>query len=91
MADVTLPYPSQLPQDYYNKNLPPGAPPITPVEEPSIIEPITTPSGTQNFGGVWYGDTPPANPGNGWLWVTSKGALYVYMDPGVWSQIGTNW
>jgi hypothetical protein len=88
-----LPYPYQLPQDYYNKNLPPGAPPIT-------AEAPTAPSGGDqgdqgDQGGtlsmVWYGDTPPSSPINGSLWVNTQGQLFTYIDPGLWSQIGTNW
>jgi hypothetical protein len=91
MAQIAiLPYPAQLPQDYYTKGLPaaspppPDTPPITPL--PSTPAPIVV-----NNGGVYYGDIPPDSPSYGWLWTNTQGALYVYMEPGVWSQIGTNW
>jgi hypothetical protein len=89
MVQWVLPYPAQLPQDYYAKGLPSPAP------SPPVVEPTPSPQpespSTINNGGVYYGDTPPDDPSNGWLWANSQGALYVYMDPGVWSQIGTNW
>jgi hypothetical protein len=90
MPDWRLPYPAQLPQDYYTKGLPsapsPSVPePITP-EQPEISD-----DSAVSNGGVYYGDIPPNNPSNGWLWANTQGSLYIYMDPGVWSQIGTNW
>jgi hypothetical protein len=90
---VRLPYPRQLPQDYYTKNLPSsdGSVPVpvspdTGDDSSNIID-----SGYVNNGGVYYGNAPPDNPLYGWLWTNTQGALYVYMEPGVWSQIGTNW
>jgi hypothetical protein len=91
MADRILPYPAQLPQDFYAKGLPeaPSPPPTIP---PSTALPPTIPTPTVvNSGGVYYGDTPPDDPLYGWLWTNTQGALYVYMEPGVWSQVGTNW
>jgi hypothetical protein len=93
MTDWLLPYPMQLPQDYYNKNLPL---PVTSVPE-TVVPPTldtTPPPSTSiaiNNGGIYYGDLPPGAPQYGWLWTNRKGALYVYMEPGVWSQIATNW
>ena len=85
-----LPYPYQLPQDYYAKNVPP-----TPVVPPTVVTPPSEGSyespDTINTGGAYYGTTPPLNPQNGWLWTDGSGALYVYTDPGVWQQIATNW
>jgi hypothetical protein len=89
-----LPYPSQLPQDYYSKNLPTSAVPTAPLpEQPPIpgYVPPSVPGAAVNNGGIWYGDIPPDSPDNGWLWANSQGQLFVYMDPGVWSQIATNW
>jgi hypothetical protein len=93
MPNLILPYPFQLPQDIYAKSLPqPSAPIVTPPEQPSVTEPAPDDTSTSvNSGGIYYGSTPPANPSNGWLWTNTQGALFVYMDPGVWSQIGTNW
>jgi hypothetical protein len=92
MANWVLPYPSQLPQDYYTKNLPSGAPSVAPpTQPPSAATPDPDPIATINNGGIWYGDNPPDNPSNGWLWANSQGSVFIYMDPGVWSQIGTNW
>ena len=89
MVDVILPYPFQLPQDYYAKNLPPTPAP-SPAPEPPSVSP-TPPPTTPNYGGIYYGDTPPDSPSYGWLWATTKGYLYVYIEPGVWQQIATNW
>ena len=93
MADFILPYPDQLPQDYYTKNLPSAAPAALPPEQPSIpvYVPPLVPGAAVNNGGIWYGDIPPSSPQNGWLWANSQGQVFMYMDPGVWSQIGTNW
>jgi hypothetical protein len=93
MAGLILPYPFQLPQDIYAKNLPqpPVSVPLPPVQ-PSID--VTLPVDTTasvNSGGIYYGPTAPPNPSYGWLWTAGKGYLYVYMEPGVWSQIATNW
>jgi hypothetical protein len=91
-----LPYMKQLPQDYYAKNY--SAPPPSVVEEtpPPVIsfvppdEPLTILEGGQS--GVWYGSTPPDSPENGAMWLNSANSgLYVYEDPGVWVQVGTNW
>jgi hypothetical protein len=86
-----LPYPQQLPQDYYDKNLPPVVPVTPEAEAPPVITSPAPPTGTLSYGGVFYGSTPPDSPNYGWLWTNTQGALYVYMEPGVWSQIGTNW
>ena len=88
-----LPYPDQLPQDYYAKNLPPGAAagPTPGVPIPPELPPPVDPNAAVNNGGLWYGDIPPDSPLNGWLWSNSQGQLFIYMDPGVWTQIGTNW
>jgi hypothetical protein len=87
-----LPYPAQLPQDYFNKNYPVAAPvaPSGPTTPPavSVVPPITV---TINSGGVYYGPTPPASPQYGWLWTMGQGRLFVYMEPGVWTQVSTNW
>jgi hypothetical protein len=91
MADVVLPYPSQLPQDYYAKNLPPTPGPAAPPEEALPTPPPEAAPVTPSLGGAYYGDTPPDNPANGWLWMTTKGIVYGYIDPGVWIQVGTNW
>lgn len=89
-SSIILAYPAQLPQDFYNKNLPqPSAPiPPAPVEPPSAV---ILPPATVSNGGIYYGPTPPANPKYGWLWTSSNGLLYAYIEPGFWSQIGTNW
>jgi hypothetical protein len=90
MPDKILPYPAQLPQDYYAKGLPSAPSPTSP--EPITPEQPEIPDDTAvSNGGVYYGDIPPSNPSNGWLWANTQGFLYIYMDPGVWSQIGTNW
>jgi hypothetical protein len=85
-----LPYPRQLPQDFYAKGQQPipTPPPTPPTSPPPQVAP---PPSTVNLGGVYYGDTPPANPQYGYLWSNTKGALFVWMEPGVWSQVGTNW
>jgi hypothetical protein len=95
-----LPYMRQLPQDYYQKNYPEPAPtppptpsaPVFPILfPPSQPTPVPPTIGGQ-FGGPWYGSTPPTNPQYGWLWLNSNNnGLYAYGDPGVWTQIGTNW
>jgi hypothetical protein len=91
MPDWVLPYPAQLPQDYYSKGLEPAPStpdtPATPTPTPIPDEP----TGTQSQGGAYYGDTPPDNPSYGWLWTDTQGRLFVYMEPGIWSQIATNW
>jgi len=87
-----LPYPRQLPQDYYSKNLPPTPTPQPPVPGLDFPLPPTSPSTVAvNNGGIYYGDLPPANPQYGWLWTRGKGYLYLYMEPGIWLQVGTNW
>lgn len=91
---LLLPYPRQLPQDYYKKNLSIASPVVT---TPPTTEVPTTPTEPDSggvatsSGGIYYGDLPPANPQNGWLWTQGAGRLYMYTDPGIWSQIGTNW
>jgi hypothetical protein len=90
MVDLILPYPVQLPQDYYNKNLPPvvaAPPPVVPEPVPPYIPPDVTVSS----GGIYYGPTPPDNPQYGWLWTMGQGRLFVYMEPGIWVQVSTNW
>ncbi len=90
MSNVILPYPAQLPQDFYTKGIP-SVPPSTPTP-PVTVPPSEIPdTGAINNGGIYYGATPPDSPLYGWLWTNTQGALYVYMEPGVWSQIGTNW
>jgi hypothetical protein len=94
MANLILPYPFQLPQDIYAKSLPqPPAPaPPAPPEQPILpYNPPADPTASVNNGGIYYGPTPPANPSYGWLWTAGKGYLYVYIEPGIWSQIATNW
>lgn len=96
MTDWILPYPNQLPLDYYTKNLPGPAPVPAPVQPslPQYPAPVD-PTAAVNNGGIWYGDIPPNDPNNppqnGWLWANTQGQVYMYMDPGVWSQLGTNW
>jgi hypothetical protein len=93
MPNLILPYPFQLPQDIYAKNLPPPPAPVlpTPPEQPPAIVPPIDETIAVNNGGIYYGPAPPLNPSYGWLWTAGKGYLYVYMEPGVWSQIATNW
>lgn len=92
MADWVLPYPNQLPQDFYAKNLPVVPPPITPPPtQPTLPEELPDPNAAVNNGGIWYGNIPPDSPQNGWLWANTQGQVFLYQDPGVWSQIGTNW
>jgi hypothetical protein len=88
-----LPYPTQLPQDFYAKNLPTPSPPPPPVSPPPPpVIPTPPPDEAINSGGIYYGNTPPADPQNGWLWMQlTNGLVYIYTSPGVWSQIGTNW
>jgi hypothetical protein len=91
-----LPYPWQLPKDIAAKSVPTPTPvPPTPVVPPSpilITPPVVEPPYTVQDGGPYYGDTPPANPYNGWIWInTANNGMYVFTDPGVWTQIGTNW
>lgn len=74
------------------KGLPSAPPSVTVLEPiPSPLPPTEPVSPTANYGGIYYGDAPPDNPAYGWLWTNRQGALYVYMEPGVWSQVGTNW
>ena len=93
-AGPLLPYPAQLPQDYYAKNLPVPAPPSAPPPAQIITPPIPAPPsqiiGATNLGGVHYGVLPPDSPSFGWLWGTGQGYLYMYQEPGVWVQIGSN-
>jgi hypothetical protein len=91
MANLILPYPSQLPQDYYNKNLPPAAVALPPVSEPIPPPYIPPPLATVNSGGVYYGPIPPAGPQYGWLWTQGQGRLFMYTEPGIWTQVSTNW
>jgi hypothetical protein len=96
-----LPYMNQLPQDYGRSKIvaPTPAPIPTPVPvvpvvpilfPPTSPAPEPPPQGSQ-IGGPIYGNTPPLNPGYGWLWInTANNGLYAYTDPGVWTQIGTN-
>ena len=94
MVNPILPYPFQLPQDIYAKNIPaaPAPTPTPPPEQPIYIlpPPVDTTIAVSN-GGIYYGPNPPANPQYGWLWTAGKGFLYVYMEPGIWSQVATNW
>lgn len=92
MSQWVLPYPNQLPQDYYAKNLPSAAQPSVPsITQPTPPDELPDPDAAVHNGGIWYGATPPDNPDNGWLWANAQGQVFMYMDPGVWSQIGTNW
>jgi hypothetical protein len=92
MTTWLFPYPRQLPQDYYSKNLPtPVAPPVAVAPPPTAALPIAPPSQTVNSGGVYYGPSPPPNPEFGWLWTMGQGRLFVYIEPGIWTQVATNW
>jgi hypothetical protein len=90
-----LPYMKQLPRDFYLFNYPVPAP--VPVSEP-VVEPVV-PETIPELGtpvsppaGVSIGDTPPSSPETGAMWLNpANNGLYVYTDPGVWTQIGTNW
>ena len=87
-----LPYPAQLPQDYYTKNLPPPFAPVTPSAlTPPIVVAPPAPGASVNNGGIYYGVSPPSNPQYGWLWTQGSGRLFIYTEPGIWSQVGTNW
>jgi len=89
-----LPYQSQLPQDFYSRNYPSVTPtPTPPPATPDWIPPTPTPDPVPpvNNGGIYYGPNPPSNPAYGWLWTNGAGYIYVYVEPGVWSQIATNW
>jgi hypothetical protein len=89
MKTWLLPYPSQLPQDYYNKNLPTYVAPIPPTPTPTPTSPVSAEA--VNSGGVYYGPTPPSNPSYGWFWTQGHGQLFMYVEPGIWTQISTNW
>jgi hypothetical protein len=93
MANLILPYPFQLPQDIYAKNLPqPPVPvPSPPVQPPVVETPPVDTTVSVNNGGIYYGPTPPPNPSYGWLWTQGQGRMYMYMEPGIWSQVATNW
>jgi hypothetical protein len=86
----------QLPQDWYAKNYVPPTPiPVEPVLSPilPLNPPVddTIPS-YPSQGGAWYGSSPPSDPQIGWMWLNpANNGLYLYTDPGVWTQIGTNW
>jgi len=92
-----LPYMKQLPQDYAKSLVSPAVPSTVP--PPTYVNIPQTPpvevspgSPAYQLGGVWVGTTPPANPAYGWLWLNSNNnGLYVYADPGAWTQVGTNW
>ena len=93
MVNPILPYPFQLPQDIAAKNVPvaPVPTPTPPIIVDNPIPPIPDPTQSVNSGGIYYGPTPPVSPEYGWLWTAGKGYLYVYMEPGIWSQVATNW
>ena len=93
-----LPYMRQLPQDYYAANyVPPSPSVVVPPVIPNPNSPVTstppvTPTAPFQMGGTWVGTSPPNNPAYGWMWLnSSNNGLYVYTDPGVWTQVGTNW
>jgi hypothetical protein len=86
-----LPAPQQLPQDYYASQVPPVEVAPPPDVTPPDIPPFVPPDVTVSSGGVYYGPTPPDSPQYGWLWTMGQGRLFVYMEPGIWTQIGTNW
>jgi hypothetical protein len=65
---------------------PPGIPPAIPPDGP-----VTSTAPSTNTGLTFYGATPPDDPQVGWLWVDNEGRLFAYIDPGVWSNISTNW
>jgi hypothetical protein len=97
-----LPYDNQLPQDAAKKFLP-GPTPPTPAPAPPLppgmqVPPINVlpdipPQTIADTGQVisWFGPTPPSDPLFGWMWLNSEYDLFVYSEPGVWVQIGTNW
>jgi hypothetical protein len=86
-----LPAPQQLPQDYYARQVPPPVVTLPPVVTPPDIPPYVPPDAAVSSGGVYYGPTPPVDPQYGWLWTMGQGRLFVYMEPGVWTQVSTNW
>lgn len=88
-----LPYMRQLPQDYARKLIQAPVVPYVPPPEPPVISPIPVEDiAAPATGAVFYGNTPPADPQLGWLWVNpANNGLYMYADPGVWQQVGTNW
>jgi hypothetical protein len=85
----------QLPQDYYAKNYVPPAPVI--VSPPTFFPFVSSPppESIPSYpvqGGAWYGNSPPSSPQLGWQWLNpANNGLYLYTNPGVWTQIGTNW
>lgn len=94
---ATLPYMNQLPQDYYTKNYIPLTPVVEPVVPPiplPPIEPSVIITERPAQGATWYGSKPPTQPPPpfGALWLNpANNGLYIYTNPGVWTQIGTNW
>jgi hypothetical protein len=91
MKTWLLPYPSQLPQDYYNKNLPTYVAPTPPTPDIPVNVPPVISNEAISSGGVYYGPIPPSNPSYGWLWTQGQGRLFMYIEPGIWSQVSTNW
>jgi hypothetical protein len=90
--NLILPYPFQLPQDIALKNAPPALTPTPPTPPETVVTPPPVDTGgASNYGGIWYGPTPPNNPLYGWLWTAGSGSLYVYIEPGIWQQVATNW
>lgn len=86
---------NQLPKDYYQKNIPVPVPAVIPEPEPllTFVAPLPddTPA-TLSQSGVWFGTIPPSSPSIGWTWLNSvNNGLYVFTNPGVWTQVGTNW
>jgi hypothetical protein len=87
-----LPAPQQLPQDYFANQIPPTEVAVPPPDVTvPIVPPYVPPPATVTSGGVYYGPTPPADPQYGWLWTMGQGRLFVYMEPGIWTQVSTNW
>jgi hypothetical protein len=62
--------------------------PIVPIALDTVAPPVSISTAPQT---QFYGDTPPANPQPGMTWTNTQGQMYVYIEPGFWSAIGTNW
>jgi hypothetical protein len=88
---AVLPYMKQLAKDYYANNYPTSVSTTTPSPPTTVAPTPPTPPYSQS-GGVWYGTSPPPDPGTGWLWMdTDSNGLFIFTAAGVWEQVGTNW
>jgi len=80
-----LPYPSELPQDYYRRVLASGSF-TTSFVSTDTVSVSTFSTRSASFSGFNTGSRPPIAPNFGDIWSPTEDRVYVYTKPGVWLQ-----